>query len=90
MKFRMLVSVCAAFVLVFSMTLGYYSGAVAGGTPWDCLGDNICDCCQVGNLAGTYWSESKLPPFTCRCNGCGDGPVILNPCDCLLFCPPHQ
>jgi len=88
MKFRMLVSTCALFALVFSMTIGFYSTPMADEDT--CTNGRIdeCDCCQVHNVVGA-WRKIGEGAWVCSCTGCDVG-ATGNPCECDLFCPPQQ
>jgi len=45
-----------------------------------------CECCQVGELKGTYRKILGTDDYECRCNGCGYGSLIYNPYECVLEC----
>ncbi len=74
MKYKSMIAILATFILVFSMTLGFYGSVLAGDSP------GLCQCCEQDGVSGVLFNGG------CNCHSCGWGPIVINPYNCTLDC----
>jgi hypothetical protein len=75
MKHRVVTMLLALFVFTFSLVLAFHINSQADEP-------GQCDCCQDGDLQGTWKFMGE--GYICSCGGCG--PYFYNPNNCPLHC----